>query len=181
MHSRQKLRSLFKISKRGRSKPQSIIKTWHKYPIITRFINFNERQHENSPKLGKSLEISYRSPIHFPRVRFSRESLSRIVEVRSNLIFFSDVGNSKFCIWKISIATLSRHNDIGEDETDEKVSSSLENDLARERSSLISDRVKLFIDTDIVFAYDKTVRSWNWNLRNIAGKAVRLRLSLYGE
>lgn len=67
MHSRQKLRSLFKISKRGRSKPQSIIKTWHKYPIITRFINFNERQHENSPKLGKSLEISYRSPIHFPR------------------------------------------------------------------------------------------------------------------
>lgn len=67
MHSRQKLRSLFKISKRGRSKPQSIIKTWHKYPIITRFINFNERQHENSPKLGKSLEISYRSSIHFPR------------------------------------------------------------------------------------------------------------------
>ena len=76
---------------------------------------------------------------------------------------------------------MSRHNDIGEDETDEKVSSSLENDLVRERSSLISDRVKLFIDTDIVFAYDKTVRSWNWNLRNIAGKAVRLRLSLYGE
>lgn len=58
-------------------------------------------------------------------------------------------------------------------ETDEKVSS-LENRLARERSSLISDLVKLFIDTDItVFTFDKTVRSSNRNLRKPVGLNVR--------
>lgn len=48
-----KTRLLFKISKRGRSKPQSIIKTWHKYPIITHFIKLYKEQ-RNSP-IGRAL------------------------------------------------------------------------------------------------------------------------------